>query len=372
VKKEMRKEYTIALVAVGLGLLAGALLMLVTGNNPILGFIYLISGGLMNIERIGNTLATATPLIFTGLSVAFAFKTGLFNIGGAGQMLIGGLCATVIGLTLNWPKPLLLTVIIIASALGGALWGLVPGWLKAKFNVHEVVCTIMMNWIAYWSVYYIIPAYFKGAYLETESRRIPEAASLKVGWLTDLFRGSYINLGFFLAIIAVVVIAYILERTTLGYELKAVGLNRYAAEYAGIQSNRNIILSMMIAGACAGLGGAAFYVGYASNMQIGVLPSQGFDGVAVSLLGANSPWGVFMAAIFFGVLHSGKGFMNAMTQVPPEIADSIIATIIYFSATSVLIEKYWGRLQKRLAEKEKTGPPLVAEEEIKEKVGGAS
>lgn len=370
-KKETGQEYTVALLAIVFGLLAGACLMLVTGNNPLLGFFYLFSGGLMNITRIGNTLATATPLVFTGLSVAFAFKTGLFNIGAAGQMLIGGLCAIALGLTVPWPKPLLLPVIVLAAALGGALWGLVPGWLKAKFNVHEVVCTIMMNWIAYWSVYYIVPAYFKGAYLETESRRIPAAASLKVDWLTKLFKGSYINLGFFLAIGVVLLVAYILERTTLGYELKAVGYNRDAAEYAGIQANRNIVLSMVIAGACAGLGGAAFYVGYASNMQIGVMPSQGFDGIAVALLGANSPWGVFMAAIFFGLLHSGKGFMNAMTKVPPEIADSIIATIIYFAATSVLIERLRARWQRRRQTQDRTDLAPGPEAGLQEKVGGA-
>ena len=332
--------------AVILGLIAGAILMIATGNNPLDGFYFLFRGGLMNIERIGNTLATATPLIFAGLSVAFAFKTGLFNIGGAGQMLIGGLCATAIGLTFDWPKPILLAVIIIAALIGGALWASLPGLLKAKFNVHEVVSTIMMNWIAYWIIFYIVPQYFKGPFLETESQRIPAAASLKVPWLTSLFSGSFINLGFFLAIIVVVISAFILERTTLGYELKAVGYNRDAAGAAGINVNRNVILSMAIAGALAGLGGATFYVGFASNMQIGVLPAQGFDGIAVALLGANSPWGVFAAAIFFGILHTGKGFMNAMTAIPPEIADTIIATIIYFAATSVLIERNWDKLLK--------------------------
>jgi general nucleoside transport system permease protein len=345
-KGRVKKDFLMSLFAVILGLIAGAGLMIVTGNNPIDGFYYLFRGGLMNIERIGNTLATATPLIFAGLSVAFAFKTGLFNIGGAGQMLIGGLCATAIGLTFDWPKPVLLTAIIIAALIGGALWASLPGLLKARFNVHEVVSTIMMNWIAYWSIFYIVPLYFKGPFLETESQRIPAAASLKVPWLTNLFSGSYINLGIFLAIIFVVIIAFILERTTLGYELKAVGYNRDAAEAAGISVNRNIILSMAIAGALAGLGGATFYVGFASNMQIGVLPAQGFDGIAVALLGANSPWGVFAAALFFGLLHTGKGFMNAMTAIPPEIADTIIATIIYFAATSVLIERNWDKLNK--------------------------
>jgi len=346
-KRFFGRDFVTALVAVVLGLLAGAVLMALIGRNPISGYVYLFRGGIMSIERVGNTLATATPLILTGLSVAFAFRTGLFNIGAAGQMLMGGLCATAVGLTLVLPKPLLLTVMVAAAILGGAAWGLVPGLLKAKFNVHEVVATIMMNWISYWTVYYVVPAYFKGAYLETESRKIPDAASLKVEWLTEMFNGSYINLGLFLAIISVIVIAFIIDRTTFGYELKAVGFNRHAAEYAGIKANRSIIMSMMIAGALSGLAGATFYVGYASNIQIGVLPTQGFDGIAVSLLGGNSPWGVFGAALFFGLLHSGKGFMNAMTRIPPEIADTIIATIIYFSATSVLIERNWERLKRK-------------------------
>jgi ABC-type uncharacterized transport system permease subunit len=346
-KRFIGRDFVTALVAVVLGLLAGAVLMALIGRNPISGYVYLFRGGVMSIERVGNTLATATPLILTGLSVAFAFRTGLFNIGAAGQMLMGGLCATAVGLTLVLPKPLLLTIMVAAAILGGAAWGLVPGLLKAKFNVHEVVATIMMNWIAYWTVYYVVPAYFKGAYLETESRKIPDAASLKVEWLTEMFNGSYINLGLFLAVISVIVIAFIIDRTTFGYELKAVGFNRHAAEYAGIKADRSIIMSMMIAGALSGLAGATFYVGYASNIQIGVLPTQGFDGIAVSLLGGNSPWGVFGAALFFGLLHSGKGFMNAMTRIPPEIADTIIATIIYFSATSVLIERNWERLKRK-------------------------
>ncbi|WP_034420196.1 ABC transporter permease [Thermanaerosceptrum fracticalcis] len=346
-KTRYSKEYVLALVAVILGLLAGAILMVITKNNPVEGYLFLFKGGLMNVERVGNTLATATPLVLTGLSVAFAFRTGLFNIGAAGQMLIGGLAATAVGLTFDWPKPVLLTVMIIASILGGGIWAIIPGWLKARFNVHEVVSTIMMNWIAYWTVYYVVPGYFKGEYLETESRKISQAASLKVNWLTNLFEGSYINLGVILALLSVVIVAFILDKTTLGYELKAVGFNRHAAQYAGIHVNRNIILSMTIAGALAGLGGATFYVGYASNIQIGILPSQGFDGIAVSLLGANSPWGVLGAATFFGLLHTGKGFMNAMTKIPPEIADTIIATIIYFSATSILIERSWDRLKRR-------------------------
>ena len=226
-------EFVVGVVAVILGLLAGALLMVATGNDAMEGYEFLFKGGLMNLERVGNTLATATPLILTGLSVAFAFRTGLFNIGTPGQVLIGGVMATVVGLLVDVPKPLLLVLTITAATAGGALWGVIPGLLKARFNVHEVVSGIMMNWIAYWITYYLMPAYFKGAY-ETETRYIPEAASLKVSWLTSLFAGSYINIGLFLAVIAVIIVGVVLERTVLGYQLKAVGFNRFAAEYAGI------------------------------------------------------------------------------------------------------------------------------------------
>jgi ABC-type uncharacterized transport system permease subunit len=342
-----RKEALILLLTILSGLAAGAVLMLLTGHEPLTGYEFLFKGGLMSLERVGNTLATAVPLIFTGLSVAFAFKTGLFNIGAAGQMLIGGFCAIAVGLTADIPKPLLLTAMAAAAVLSGGLWAAISGWFKARFNVHEVVSTIMLNWIAYWLVYYLVPAYFKGTF-ETESQSIPAAASLRTEWLSELFNGSYINIGVFLAVAAVLVCAFLLERTTLGFELKAVGFNRYAAEYAGINTGRSIVLSMTIAGALAGLGGMTLYCGYATNLQIGVLPPQGIDGIAVALLAANSPWGVLAAALFFGLLYSGKGFMNAMTSIPPEIADTIIATIIYFAATSVLMEKGLDKVMKRL------------------------
>lgn len=344
-----KKEALNSILAVVLGLIAGAILMFLIGDNPIDGYAYLFKGGVMNIERIGNTLATSTPLILTGLSVAFAFRTGLFNIGTPGQMLFGGFCATAIGLTYNasMPRPILLSVMIIVGALAGALWAFVPGLLKAKFNVNEVVSSIMMNWTCYWIVYYTIPAYFKGESLETESRLLPEVASLKTPIITNLFDGSYINLGIFIAILAVIVVGFILNKTVLGYELKAVGFNKDAAEYGGMSVNKNIVISMMISGALSGLAGVAQYVGNASNIQIGVMPSQGFDGIAVSLLGANTPVGVLLSAVFFGLLYSGKGFMNANTSIPPEIADTIIATIIYFAATSAVVPRIVNRFKRK-------------------------
>lgn len=307
----------------------------------------------MSVERIGNTLATATTLMLVGLSVAFAFKTGLFNIGASGQMLVGGLFATLVAHKVFLPRPLYLVVLIASAILGGVLWGVIPGFLKAKFNVHEVVATIMMNWIAYWSIYYFVPAYLKGPSLETESASILITQSLRTRWMTTLFNDSYINYGFIIAVAAVFIIRFILDKTTLGFGLKAVGSNRECAEYAGIKVNRNIVISMMIAGALAGLAGLTFYTGYSRNMQIGVMPNQGFDGIAVALLGASSPLGVFFSSLFFGILQSGKGFMNAMTSVPPEIADSIIAVIIYFTATSMLFARFWGAIGSRLRRRQR-------------------
>ena len=361
----MSRKGLVSIIATLLGLLAGAILMFATGHNAFEGFLYLIQGGTKSIERIGNTIATATPLILTGLSLTFAFRTGLFNIGTPGQMLFGGLCATIVGQTVNLPRPLLLIVLVLVAFIGGAVWAAIPGALKTLFNVHEVVSCIMMNWIGYWVVYYVVQDYFPNGSKATESLPLADELTLRSSWLSDLFGGSYINLGIIIAIIAVIVIAFILNKTSFGYELKAVGLNKDAAEYAGISVNRSVIFSMMIAGGLAGLAGLTQYLGVATNMQIGVMPSQGFDGIAVALLGATTPIGSFLAALFFGLLYAGRGFMSVMTDVPPEIADTIIATIIYFAATSILVERVLDKLASRKANKKVTqnaNEPLIGQD----------
>lgn len=348
----MNKKGLISVIAMLLGLLAGALLMFATGHNAFEGFLYLIQGGTKSIERIGNTIAIATPLVLTGLSVAFAFRTGLFNIGTPGQMLFGGFCATIVGqVGLNVPRPLYLIIIIAVAFIGGALWAFIPGLLKSVFNVHEVVSCIMMNWISYWIIYYGVQTWFPNGSKSTESLPLSNELTLRSTWLSDLFGGSYINLGIIVALIATIVIALILNKTTFGYELKAVGFNKHAAEYAGISVNKSIIYSLMIAGGLAGLAGLTQYLGVATNIQIGVMPSQGFDGIAVSLLGVNTPIGAFLSALFFGLLYAGRGFMSVMTSVPPEIADTIIATIIYFAATSVLVERLLNKMKSKKSDK---------------------
>ena len=284
----------------------------------------------------------STQLILIGLSVAFAFKTGLFNIGASGQMLMGGITGSILAyyLPLSMPRPLYLLIIIIASMLTGAFWGFISGFLKAKFNVHEVVSTIMLNWIAYWIVYDFIPRFIIDPTISVKSKPIETAHTLRAEWLSKLTGSFSINYGIFLAIIMCFVIWFILQKTTLGFSLKAVGSNKFCAEYAGIKVNRSIMISMAIAGALASLAGLTYYCGYSNIMEMGKMPNEGFDGIAVALLGNCSPVGVFFAALFFGILKMGKGSLAA-TGIPTEIADTIIATIIYFTATNVILANFW-------------------------------
>lgn len=328
-----------SVMAVILGLIAGAILMLVMGYDPIVAYINLFKGGLSSLDKIGKTIAFATPLILTGLSVAFAFKTGLFNIGTPGQVLIGGFVATAIGLKVDLPSYLLLPLMVVLGMIAGALCGAIPGILKAKFNVHEVVSAIMMNWIVLYFTQYTIQGNFKGG-TEDVSQKLSKSATLRAHWLTNLFDGTDgLSLGIFLALIATLIIWFILNKTVLGYELKAVGFNRFGAEYAGMSVNKNIVISMMIAGALAGLAGVTKYAGFSDCIVTGIMPPEGFNGIAVALLGANTPVGVVLSALFFGMLSAGKGAMAVWANVPEEIANTIMATIIYFAATSIMMER---------------------------------
>lgn len=348
-----KNKLLMPVLAVLLGFIVGAIIMLITGHNPITAYSALLQGAGFygNIKLFGDTLLNMTPLILTGLSVAFAFRTGLFNIGAPGQMLVGGFAAILIGTKLTLPQYIHVPLVVIGATIAGAAWAYIPGLLKAKFRIHEVVSTIMMNYIANWSVYYFVQTYVKGTY-ETESAVIKTTASLRTNWLSGIFNGSYVNLGLLLALIAVVVIWWILDKTTFGYELKSVGFNVEASRYAGMKVNRNIILSMMIAGALAGLAGATYYAGYADNIKIGMLPAQGYDGIAVALLGLNAPVGVALAAFLLGFMKAGSLFMQAISRVPNELVPIIIATIIFFAATSLMLESWVGRLQKTLKKNE--------------------
>ena len=345
-------SFLVSISTVFLGVLAGSILILMIGKNPIKGFERLLFGAFSNVRRVGNTLSMSTQLILMGLSFSFAYKTGLFNIGGSGQMLMGGIVSTILGhyLPSSMPKPLYVVIVVMAALATGALWGLITGFLKAKFNVHEVVSSIMLNWIAFWLCYDFIPRFVKDQAIAVKSKPLPLSRTLGTEWLRNVTGMSTLNFGFLFAIIACIVVWFILEKTTLGFNLKAVGANKYCAEYAGIKIHKSIMISMAIAGSLAGLAGLTYYCGYSNLMEMGKMPNEGFDGIAVALLGNCSPLGVFFAAIFFGALKMGKGSLAA-TGIPTELADTIIATIIYFAATSILIAFFWKKVFKKRYEK---------------------
>ncbi|MFV0503576.1 MAG: ABC transporter permease [Lachnospirales bacterium] len=337
-------------LAVILGLFFGFVLLIITGNDAIEGYKNLFLGGIKgigegNFRRFGDTFSQMTPILFTGISVAFAFRTGLFNIGASGQFLMGGFVAVFLGVVLELPPFLHPIVCLIGAAIAGGLWGSIPGFLKAKFNVHEVVTCIMLNYVSIWLVQWLVKSNIPGAY-DTESANINTTATLRNEWLTTITDGSSISVAFFLGIIVLVIIYFILEKTTFGYELKAVGFNSDAAKYAGMKVNRNVVLSMAIAGVLAGIGGAAYYIGYTNHVKIGTLPDFGFDGIAVSLLGLNAPLGVFLSSFLFGYLKNGGSFMSSATSIPQEIVDIVIAVIIYFSAISIIIEGFLKKIIK--------------------------
>lgn len=335
----------VPVISVLLGLLAGAIIMLVSGYSPIEGYEALWNGAFGDAFTIGETIRRITPLILTGLAVAFAFRSGLFNIGAEGQVIVGWLAAVWVGLAVDAPMILHLPLVLIVAMLAGALWGFVPGLLKAKLGVHEVIVTIMMNYIALFITNEIIRNVLTEQ--ETTTEAIPATASLASEWLQTLTFFSRMHYGILVALFAAIIMWFIVQRTTIGYELKAVGFNQHASRYAGMNVSKNIILSMVISGAFAGLAGAMEGVGtYGTISVMSGFTNLGFDGIAVALLGSNNALGVVLAAILFGVLKEGAGQMPTSAGVPTELVDIIIALIIFFVASSYIIRWFLLRFKK--------------------------
>jgi simple sugar transport system permease protein len=315
-------------------------------ENPVRVYNEIFKAALRDRNGWGNVIYRATPLIFTGLAVAFAFQCGLFNIGGEGQMVMGGFAITWIGITFaGLPSILLIPLCIVCGALGGGIWGGIPGYLKAKLGVHEVVNTIMMNWIAVALTQYLTMVYKPPESWIPHTYKIAEAAQLSrlAHYLNplgiDFPRSNLLNTAIFLAIALVLIIAYLLKRTTLGYEIRAVGFNPTASECAGISVGKNTVLAMGISGAIAGLAGVNQVMGYKHRFRYGVFEGLGFDGIGVALIGKNSPFGVVVAALLFGVLDHGGLAIDVSTQVPREIILVLKATILIFVVTSTEINR---------------------------------
>ncbi|MBM7572087.1 ABC transporter permease [Aquibacillus albus] len=326
----------VPVISVILGLIAGALIMLIFGYNPILGYQALWDGAFGNVYFFGETVRQVTPYIFTGLAVAFAFRSGLFNIGAEGQVIIGWLASVWIGTSLHAPMIIHLPITIIGAALAGALWGFLPGLLKARLGVHEVIVTIMMNYIAL----HVSNAMIRNVLTDgsDSTEKVAESALLSSDWLMEITGYSRLHYGILIAFLAAFIMWFLLEKTTIGYELRSVGFNRHASEYAGMSVGKNIILAMVISGAFAGLAGAMEGLG-----TFGYMPTNssftnlGFDGIAVALLGGNTAIGSVIAAFLFGVLKIGSLNMPTTAGVPGELVEIVIALIIFFVASSYII-----------------------------------
>lgn len=316
-----------------------------SGYDPVAGYIALWNGIFGDMYSIGETIRQISPYILAGLAVAFAFRSGLFNIGVEGQLIVGWFAAAYVGMAFELPIFIHLPLALIAAAVAGALWGLIPGILKATLHVHEVIVTIMMNYIALHTVNALIKAVSEGGY---KTEKIHQTASLRSDFLSNLTDFSTLHYGIFVALAMVAVMWFILEKTKTGYELKSVGFNDHASQYAGMNVKKNIILSMVVSGAFAGLGGAMEALGTFGNIVTrSAFTGIGFDGIAVALLGANTPLGVIFGASLFGSLKYGAGNMPNEAGVPVEIVSIVIALIIFFVASGYIIRVLLSKMKKK-------------------------
>ena len=337
------------------------------------GFKAILRGGFYSTDNamgmgVRTEILQAAPLIMTGLSVAFAFKTGLFNIGAAGQYTVGAYFAMYSAIVLKLPW----WACLLASALGGAIWGAIPGAFKAFLNVNEVITSIMFNWIGLYAVNTLIYQGGTGAMYNTNTTKTytikqasPEsllpAFNIQVGG-KDYFGALFLpTIGIFVAIGIAVLIWVVLNKTTFGYELKACGHNKNAAQYAGINDKKNIILSMTIAGALAGLGAGLFFLSGSKEWEPLVstaLPAAGFNGISVALLASSNPIGCIFSALFIAHITVGGGFMDA-SIFPSEVSDIISGVVIYLCAFSLLFKSGILKLFQRQGKARKAAPPAA-------------
>ena len=386
-RSESFRSVLASLISIVIGMAVGALIICAVGmTDPSLGAssvgegIKLVFGGLFSTGRnaqgvltwgfnstnIGNMLFRATPLIMTGLSVATAYKTGLFNIGAPGQYLMGTMASLMIALSIPSDKvpPVLIWIIAFAGGtLAGAAWGMISGAMKAFLNINEVIACIMTNWVAANLVTWLFDiSNFKNMVEGTKSGYIYKTtyngvATAKLG-LDKLFPGSQVNAGILVAVLFAIVMYILINKTTLGYQLKACGSNRHAARYAGIKDKRNIVLSMAIAGSMAGGGAALYYLSgntefFWSTYQS--LPATGFNGIPVALLAVNNPIAVIFTAIFMSMLDIIGLQLTNLTAYNEYITDVIIAAIVYLSAFALVIRMMIAPKKKRSAEPETEG-----------------
>jgi len=362
--KTLLRELLFPLLAVLAAFLIGGLIVLAIGDNPFTVYRLLLSSAFGFFDALGNftfdnwgyTLFNATPLIFTGLAVALALKCGLLNIGAEGQLYAGSFAAAWVGFTFTkLPGPLLVLLAMLAAMLMGAIWGAVPGLLKARFGSHEVINTIMMNFIAAGLASFLLQRYYK-APGDPIMQSGPIAEQGHLARLHTLFppfpQRIPLNLAFLLALLAAFLVWLFLWRTKWGFEIRAVGSNPFAAEYGGVSVQRQIVLAMALSGALAGMVGINEVLGYRYRYYHDFSPGYGFTGIAVALLGRNHPLGIVLAAILFGALIRGGLFVDIFTdKVSKDLVLVLQAIIILFVAIEAFFRSALMRFIPALAKK---------------------
>lgn len=343
-------SFLIPIIAVILGFLLGSIILAITGEDVGILFKSMLKAvfglnlekaigekGFFSIRNVGEYAVAVMPIVLTGLSVAFAFRTGMFNIGSEGQLIMGGVAAAAIGVTLDMPKIILLPLVILAGMIAGGIWGFVPGYLKAKFNIHEVVVTIMMNYTALWIGGYILKALPGSSSNATAA--IHKNALLKSDFLSSITGGSRLHWGFIIVAISIFVFWYVINKTTFGYELKSVGYNPFASLYAGMNVKKNAALAMVISGMFSGLAGVMITVGTFSNGRILTsFENYGFDGITVALVGGNTAIGSLFSGMLLGALKTAQPLMQGQ-GVPNGVSIIISSSIIVFVAMNKKIEQ---------------------------------
>jgi simple sugar transport system permease protein len=340
-KRKVKKASTFgvftSVLAAIMALVVSALVMLFIGVNPIYAYWHLFYGAFGNINNIADTLVKTTPILIAGIGLSISFRSNLTSIGAEGQMIMGGIFATVVGLYIAGIPPLIgIPIVIIAGFVGGSLLGSLAGFLKAKFGTSEIIVTIMLNYIAIFFLSYLLDNPLR----EAGSFYPQSAAISKSLWLPIIISGSRLHIGFILGVVLIVAYYILMFRLPLGYKIRAVGYNPKAAEYAGIKVSKNIIIAMLLSGGLAGIAGSVEVFGIHHRLFNDFSAGYGFDALAVALLGQLHPVGVFVSALFFGALRVGSNAMQRAVQVPVSIVYVIQGLAILFILTDKLLQSY--------------------------------
>lgn len=364
--KILKRPITSTLIAIILGFLVSGIILAIIGYNPISAFDSLLNGIFSRPKYVFKVFEKSTPIILTGISVAVAFKCGLFNIGAEGQYIMGSIAATIVGIKCNFHPIIQIPLIFISAILAGAIFGLLTGFLKAKYGIHEVLLGIMLNWIAFYLCNLVVNSETFNKPSTSKTFSINESGFTTLFYkfkkskegieylrqnkvLSDIFLKTDINLGFLIAILVAVFIWFLLYKTTLGFSVRAVGLNNYTAEFCGIGVKRHITFAMALSGAICGLAAAIVITGVSPHglNLLTMFENNGFNGLSVALIAKSSPIGCIFSGLFFGGLVYGGNAIQSDLKIPSEIINITIGSILFFVALTKIIPIIINKIKKR-------------------------